>query len=74
MAERSTTPEPQNPWAKISEASSRQQGWHKTTRSMAVTGGTLYMTTTEHRASGAGGGRILACSEALVFVPGGKKK
>lgn len=67
VAERST--EPKNLWTLISEASSTRQGWHKTTRVLSVVGGFLYLTTTEHRAVGVGGGRILACSEALVFVP-----
>ena len=40
---------------------------------MEVDGGTLYQTTTEHRAAGAQGGKILACSEALVFVPASKR-
>ena len=74
MAERSKPSETKPAhWTTVAESSSPRQGWHKTTRSMDVPGGTLYQTTTEHRAAGAGGGHILACSEALVFVPGKKK-
>ena len=78
MAERSSTdtktktdPKPAAPvWEKHSESSSKGQGWYKTTRTLKVKGGTLYQTTTEHRAPGSQGGRIIACSEALVVVPG----
>jgi len=80
MAERSSTDpktksdpniKPAAPsWEKHSEAVSKGQGWYKTTRTLKVKGGTLYQTSTEHRRVGSQGGGIIACSEALVFVPG----
>lgn len=69
MAERSTKKTVAPHWVTLAEASSPKQGWTKHTRAMAVDGGTLYQTATEHRAAGAQGGKIVACSEALVFVP-----
>ena len=76
MAERSKTKKPADKpaphWVTLADASSPKQGWTKHTRMMVVDGGTLYQTTTEHRSAGASGNRILACSEALVFVPKAK--
>jgi hypothetical protein len=81
MAERSPTkdpksqPKPEAPtWVKVSEAGSAAQGWYKATRTLAVEGGTIYQTTTEHRAPGSRGGHMTSCSEALVFVPSAKKR
>lgn len=52
-------------WEVVGKASSKSQGWMKSTKRMRVPGGWLYQATTEHRADG----RVVACAEALTFVP-----
>ena len=52
-------------WEVVGKASSKSQGWMKSTKRMAVPGGWLYQATTEHRADG----KVTACAEALAFVP-----
>lgn len=52
-------------WVVVGKASSKSQGWMKSTKRMKVPGGWLYQATTEHRVAGA----VSACAEALAFVP-----
>ena len=52
-------------WKLICKASSARGGWMRSTKAMKVDGGTLYQVSTEHR----DGGVVLACAEALAFVP-----
>jgi hypothetical protein len=52
-------------WVVVGKASSKAQGWMKSTKRMKVPGGWLYQATTEHRADG----KVTACAEALAFVP-----
>lgn len=69
-------------WECISKASSKSQGWMKSTKRMAVDGGTLFQVSTEHRevdhrmvvVNGEHRtqhdlGEVIACAEALAFVP-----
>jgi len=52
-------------WELVCKASSKSQGWMKSTKRMKVDGGWLYQATTEHRS----GGQVVACAEALTFAP-----
>lgn len=52
-------------WVVVGKASSKAQGWMKSTKRLRVEGGWLYQATTEHRANGV----VTACAEALAFVP-----
>lgn len=54
-------------WELVAKASSAHQGWLKSTKRHRVEGGWLYQVTTEHRS----GGAVVACAEALTFVPEG---
>lgn len=55
-------------WTLICKASSAAQGWMKSTKAVDVNGGgVVIQVTTEHRGPG---GSVLACAEALTFVPG----
>lgn len=56
-------------WELVCKASSKAQGWMKSTKRMKVPGGWLYQVTTEHRAGGVASGYVTACAEALAFVP-----
>lgn len=53
-------------WLTVCKASSESQGWMKSTKAMDVEGGCLVQVTTEHRQHGV----VVACAEAVVFVPG----
>jgi len=53
-------------WVVVGKASSKEQGWMKSTKRMAVEGGALFQVSTEHRDPA---GVVTACAEALVFVP-----
>lgn len=52
-------------WEVVCKASSVAQGWMRSTKRMAVAGGTLYQVSTEHRVDGC----VVAVAEALAFVP-----
>ena len=52
-------------WRLVCKASSVSQGWMKSTKVLDVPGGCLVQVTTEHRDQG----RVVACAEALTFVP-----
>ncbi len=56
-------------WVVVCKASSKAQGWMKSTKRLKVPGGWLYQVTTEHRAGGVASGYVTACAEALAFVP-----
>lgn len=58
-------------WVLICKASSKKQGWMKSTKAMDVPGGCLVQVTTEHRNPHAFN-VVTACAEAVTFVPGGK--
>jgi len=53
-------------WELICKASSKGQGWMKSTKGMAISGGLLVQVSTEHRDSR---GTVTACAEALSFIP-----
>lgn len=53
-------------WEVVGKASSKEQGWMKSTKRMRVDGGYLYQATTEHRHAD---GSVACCAEALAFVP-----
>ena len=53
-------------WELVCKASSKEQGWAKSTKEMKVPGGRVIQTTTEHRNRD---GIVTACSDACVFVP-----
>ena len=52
-------------WLLIAKASSASQGWMKSTKAMICGGGVLVQVTTEHLNDG----RVVACAEALQFIP-----
>lgn len=53
-------------WQLVCKASSKQQGWMKSTKRMKVTGGYVIQVSTEHRVDD----KVTTSAEALVFVPG----
>ncbi len=55
-----------NMWELVCKASSRSQGWMKSTKKMKVQGGYLFQVTTEFRNED---GDVVGCAEALTFVP-----
>lgn len=55
-------------WVLVCKASSKAQGWMKSTKRMAVPGGWILQVTTEHRSLLTG--EVTACAEAIAFVPG----
>lgn len=57
-------------WVIVGKASSKAQGWMKSTKRLRVEGGWLYQATTEHRHAGV----VVACAEALAFVPDAASK
>lgn len=52
-------------WECLSKASSKSQGWMKSTKRARVPGGWIYQVTTEHRKNGV----VTACAESITFVP-----
>jgi hypothetical protein len=59
-------------WELVCKASSKSQGWMKSTKRMKVPGGWLVQATTEHRFFADGHscqGAVSGCAEALTFVP-----
>lgn len=62
-------------WVLISKASSKSQGWMKSTKVMEVREGNsfcgcLVQVSTEHRDPVSGD--VITCAEALTFLPGAK--
>jgi hypothetical protein len=56
-------------WLLICKASSKSQGWMKSTKAMEIKGqGCLVQVTTEHRSNGLT--QVTACSDSVTFVPG----
>jgi len=54
-------------WLCLCKASSKAQGWMKSTKVMNVNGGAVVQVSTEHRDPETG--IVTACAEAVVFVP-----
>ena len=54
-------------WRLLAKASSKFQGWMKSTKAMDVRGGIVLQVTTEHRHPD---GHVTACAESVCFVPG----
>lgn len=57
-----------NLWELICKASSKQQGWMKSTKAMLVTGGCVLQVTTQQKNPDGS----YAIAEALTFVPNGR--
>lgn len=54
-------------WSLICKASSKNQGWMKSTKAMQLPAGCVIQVTSEFRGAD---GAIVTCAEALTFVPG----
>lgn len=54
-------------WQLLCKASSKSQGWMKSTKLMHFDGYVVVQVTTEHRCPNSG--KVLACAEALTTVP-----